>query len=57
MAFSIPADIAILVLVEETLGQEPSDETRDVPLEYRLQVRKEIQVIIDAGGVVEVPSI
>ncbi len=56
MAFQITDDIAIKVLVEETLGTGPSPETFDVPLEFREKVRRQIGAIKDAGGVIEIPA-
>ena len=56
MAFNITDLIATRVLVEEVLGQDPTPETFDVPLEYRRRIRKEIAAIRKAGGVVDIPA-
>lgn len=56
MAFGIPDDIAIKVLNEEILDADPTPETFDVSIEYRLQVRREVRAIKEAGGEVDVPA-
>ncbi len=56
MGFQISDDIAIKVLIEESLGLAPSAETADVSLEFREKVRREVGAIKDAGGLIEVPA-
>ncbi len=56
MAFGISDEIAIQVLVEEVTGEQPGPDTIDVPLEYRLRVRREVRAIVAAGGQVDIPA-
>ncbi len=56
MAFGIPDDVAIQVLVEETTGQEPGPETANVPEQYRLRIRRQVEAIRRAGGQIDIPA-
>ncbi len=56
MAFGISDLVAVKVLIEEVNGTAPDSDTIDVPQEFRLKVRRQVKEIIDAGGVVEIPT-
>ena len=56
MAFNLDDDVVAMVLEEETLGIGPRLETLHVPEEFRLRVRREVEAIKRAGGVIHIPG-
>jgi hypothetical protein len=55
MPFGLTDEVVSRVLVEETTGLEPNEETAKVPIEFRLRIRAEIEAIEEAGQIVDVP--